>query len=179
MLLSRRNTKVQSTNIPDHYRHRPNRPSNCDINLHNHIFHIHFERHPVLHQHIQRPPPTDINYKLTNRRSLWSLRWLGYHRTRYHQLLLLYRRSYAAFAVLRRHAAERTLIDLAFFGARERHAPMFELSPGINADSPFVLGGLAIWTASAEVLASTLSPAAKLRCSATPVCQTEVEVLAR
>ena len=31
-----------------------------------------------------------------------------------------------ALAELRRHAAERTLIDLAGFGARERHAPMVE-----------------------------------------------------
>ena len=32
-----------------------------------------------------------------------------------------------AFAVIRRHAAERALIDLACFGARERHAPMLKL----------------------------------------------------
>ena len=32
-----------------------------------------------------------------------------------------------ALAVMRGHAAERALVDLAFLGARERHAPMFEL----------------------------------------------------
>ena len=32
-----------------------------------------------------------------------------------------------ALAVVQRHAAERALIDLAVFGARERHAPMLEL----------------------------------------------------
>ena len=32
-----------------------------------------------------------------------------------------------AFAEMRRHAAKRALVDLAFLGARERHAVMFEL----------------------------------------------------
>src|SRR6516164_2858812 len=32
-----------------------------------------------------------------------------------------------AFPVMRGHAAERTLIDLALLGTRERHAPMLEL----------------------------------------------------
>ena len=35
-----------------------------------------------------------------------------------------------ALAVVGRHAAERALVDLAFFGARERHAPMVELIDG-------------------------------------------------
>ena len=37
-----------------------------------------------------------------------------------------------ALAVVQRHAAERPLIDLAVFGARERHAPMFELVDGFG-----------------------------------------------
>ena len=32
-----------------------------------------------------------------------------------------------ALAVIRRHAAERALVDLAFFRAREGHAPVLEL----------------------------------------------------
>src|SRR6202042_1379061 len=35
-----------------------------------------------------------------------------------------------ALAIVGRHAAERALVDLAFFGARERHAPMVELVDG-------------------------------------------------
>ncbi len=34
--------------------------------------------------------------------------------------------------VIRRHAAEGTLIDLAFFCAGERHAPMFQLVNGFR-----------------------------------------------
>src|SRR5262249_46368333 len=33
----------------------------------------------------------------------------------------------SAFAVVRGHSAERTLVDLAFLGARERHPPMLKL----------------------------------------------------
>ena len=35
-----------------------------------------------------------------------------------------------ALAIVGRHAAEWALVDLAFFGARERHAPMVELVDG-------------------------------------------------
>ena len=37
-----------------------------------------------------------------------------------------------ALAVIGRHAAERPLVDLALFGARERHAPVLELIDGVG-----------------------------------------------
>lgn len=46
------------TDLADHHRYRSNRPSDRDVHLHNHVFHINLQRHPVLHQHLQRPPST-------------------------------------------------------------------------------------------------------------------------
>ena len=44
-----------------------------------------------------------------------------------------------AFTVVRGHAAERALVDLALFGARKRHAPVFEFDDRRNRLTTHVL----------------------------------------
>ena len=49
-----------------------------------------------------------------------------------------------ALAVVRRHAAERALVDLAVLGARERHAVVFQLDDGAGACLAHVLDGVLV-----------------------------------
>ncbi len=49
-----------------------------------------------------------------------------------------------AFAVVGGHAAERTLVDLAFFGARERHAVVFQFDDGRNGFAAHVFDGVLV-----------------------------------
>ena len=49
-----------------------------------------------------------------------------------------------ALAVVQRHAAERPLIDLAVLGARERHAPMFQLVDRLGRVAHHVFDGVLI-----------------------------------
>ena len=49
-----------------------------------------------------------------------------------------------ALAVVQRHAAERALVDLAVLGARERHAPMFELVDGLGRVAHHVFDGVLV-----------------------------------
>jgi len=49
-----------------------------------------------------------------------------------------------ALAVVQRHAAERALVDLAVLGARERHAPMFELVDGFRRVAHHVFDGVLV-----------------------------------
>ncbi len=49
-----------------------------------------------------------------------------------------------ALAVVQRHAAERALIDLAVLGARERHAPMFQLVNGFRCVAHHIFDGVLI-----------------------------------
>ncbi len=49
-----------------------------------------------------------------------------------------------AFAVLRRHAAERALVDLAVLGARERHAVVLHLVHGGGGVAAQVLDGVLV-----------------------------------
>ena len=49
-----------------------------------------------------------------------------------------------ALAVVQRHAAERPLVDLAVFGARERHAPVFELVDRLGRVAHHVFDGVLV-----------------------------------